>query len=226
MFRASGGAPPRRLVHTHRINSTLQLKVGQSLRWRHSNVWARVTGRRGSLQVWLTAVSLHLYLTRSRLTIYRCKQRSGLTAWMLEGTLVNFPRNTKQDTGFTPAASRCWSPSDGFHLGYKLRRNSTLRKQSVFYLQYPISWAFPGGSVVKTLPANAGDEGLIPGSGRSPGKGHGNPLQYSCLGNPMDKRAWWAIESMGSQELGELVTKWQQQSHFPEIQLKRKTVMW
>ena len=47
---------------------------------------------------------------------------------------------------------------------------------------------FPGGSVVKNSPANAGDKGLIPESGRSPGEGNGNPLQYSCLGNPMDRR--------------------------------------
>ena len=49
--------------------------------------------------------------------------------------------------------------------------------------------------VVKNLPANAGDirdVGLIPGSGRSPGGGHGNALQYSCLENPMDKGAWLA----------------------------------
>ena len=49
--------------------------------------------------------------------------------------------------------------------------------------------------VVKNPPANAGvirDTGLIPGSGRSPGGGHGNPLQYSCLENPMDRRAWQA----------------------------------
>ena len=46
--------------------------------------------------------------------------------------------------------------------------------------------------VVKNLPANVGDPGLIPGLGRSPGEGNGNPLQYSCLGNPMDRRAWWA----------------------------------
>ena len=39
---------------------------------------------------------------------------------------------------------------------------------------------------------NAGDLGSIPGSGRSPGEGNGNPLQYSCLENPMDRRAWWA----------------------------------
>ena len=52
---------------------------------------------------------------------------------------------------------------------------------------------FPGDSVVKNLPANVGNLGLIPGSGRSPGEGHGNPLQYSCLGNPMDRGAWRAI---------------------------------
>ena len=51
---------------------------------------------------------------------------------------------------------------------------------------------FPDGSVVKYLPANAGDMGLIPGLGRSVGGGNGNPLQYSCLGNPMDREAWWA----------------------------------
>ena len=48
---------------------------------------------------------------------------------------------------------------------------------------------FPGGSVVKNLPANARDAGLVPGLGRSPGEGYGNPLQYSCLGNPMDRGA-------------------------------------
>ena len=52
---------------------------------------------------------------------------------------------------------------------------------------------FPGGSVVKNPSANAGDVGLIPGSGRSPGEGNGNPLQYSYLGNPMDRGAWQAI---------------------------------
>ena len=46
--------------------------------------------------------------------------------------------------------------------------------------------------VVKNLPANAGDMGLIPGWRRSPGEGHGNPLQYPCLGNPMDRGDWWA----------------------------------
>ena len=54
---------------------------------------------------------------------------------------------------------------------------------------------FPGGSVVKNPPVNAGDArilGSVPGLGRSPGEGHGNPLQYSCLENPMNRGAWWA----------------------------------
>ena len=51
---------------------------------------------------------------------------------------------------------------------------------------------FPGGSEVKASACNAGDLGLIPGSGRSPGEGNGNPLQYSCLENPMDRGAWQA----------------------------------
>ena len=50
----------------------------------------------------------------------------------------------------------------------------------------------PGGSMVKNLPANAEDMGSVPGSGRSRGGGNGNPLQYSCLENPMDRGAWWA----------------------------------
>jgi len=48
-----------------------------------------------------------------------------------------------------------------------------------------------GGSVVKTLPANAGDAGLVPGSGSSSGEGNGNSFQYPCLGNPMERGAWW-----------------------------------
>ena len=51
---------------------------------------------------------------------------------------------------------------------------------------------FPGGSVVKNPPANAGDVGSFPGSGRSPGERNGSPLQYSCLGNSIDRGAWQA----------------------------------
>ena len=51
---------------------------------------------------------------------------------------------------------------------------------------------FPGGSDGKASACNVGDLDSIPGLGRSPGAGNGNPRQYSCLGNPMDRGAWWA----------------------------------
>jgi len=66
------------------------------------------------------------------------------------------------------------------------------------------AWGFPSGSVVKKLPANKGDArdtDLIPGLGKSPGGGHSNSLQYSCLENPMDRGAW-RLQSMGSQRVG------------------------
>ena len=53
-------------------------------------------------------------------------------------------------------------------------------------------WGFSGGWLVKNPPFNAGDLGVIHGARRSPGEGDGNPLQYSCLGNPMGREAWWA----------------------------------
>ena len=62
----------------------------------------------------------------------------------------------------------------------------------VFLVPLNSNEGFLGGSVVKNPPANAGDAGLIPGSGRPPGGGNGNPLQYSCLGNPMDRGGWQA----------------------------------
>ena len=64
---------------------------------------------------------------------------------------------------------------------------------TVYNLMKPESIpGFPGSSVVKNMPANIGDTGLIPKSGRTPGEGNGNSLQYSCLGSPMDIGAWWA----------------------------------
>ena len=60
-------------------------------------------------------------------------------------------------------------------------------------LSPPPGMGFPGSSAVKVSACNTGDPGSIPGLGRSPGEGNGNPLQYSCLENPMDGGAWWAI---------------------------------
>ena len=65
----------------------------------------------------------------------------------------------------------------------------------LIYLTLRLMWGFPGGSVGKSSACNLrdkGDAGSIPGLGRSPGGEHGNPLQYSCLENPVDRGAWWA----------------------------------
>ena len=58
--------------------------------------------------------------------------------------------------------------------------------------RHSYSVAFPAGSDSEASAYNVGDLGSILGSGRSPGEGNGNPLQYSCLENPMDEEAWWA----------------------------------
>ena len=76
-----------------------------------------------------------------------------------------------------------------------------------YWVTWPIyirltNWmGFPDGSAVKNLPASAGDAGLIPGSGRSPGVGNGYPLQYSCLENSMNRGAWQATVHGVAKEL-------------------------
>ena len=60
-----------------------------------------------------------------------------------------------------------------------------------FFRSYKSAIGFPGGLVVKNLPISAKDLGLISGLRKSPERGNGNPLQYSCLGDPMERGAWW-----------------------------------
>ena len=83
--------------------------------------------------------------------------------------------------------------------------------KSLAFLAYFLG--FPGGSVVKNPPA---DPALIPESGRSPGGGHGNPLQYSCLENPMDSGAWQE-QSIVSQRVGHNWSNWA--CLFPRVML-------
>ena len=76
-------------------------------------------------------------------------------------------------------------------------------------------FGFPGGSVVKSSPASAGDVGPIPGSGRAPGEGNGNPIQYSCLGNPMDRGSLVGYSPQGCKKVSYyLRTRQQQQADF------------
>ena len=74
-------------------------------------------------------------------------------------------------------------------------------------------WGFPGNSVVRNPPANAGDAGLTPGLGRSPGEENGNPVWYSFLENSMDRGAWQATV-MGLQRVGVTFTQTQPQTKF------------
>ena len=72
----------------------------------------------------------------------------------------------------------------------------------LFYVQLWHTQDFPGGSDSKASASNARDPGSIPGSGRAPGEGNGNPLQYSCLENPMDRGAWWAsVHRVGKSQI-------------------------
>ena len=71
-----------------------------------------------------------------------------------------------------------------------LEMTQNVQQESRSIVRYSYNGIIFSGSVVKNPPAKAGDEGSIPGSGRSPGEGNGNPLQYSCLGNPLNRLAW------------------------------------
>ena len=79
--------------------------------------------------------------------------------------------------------------------------NSLLKSSESLLFLMKYRALLTGNSVVRNLPANAGDTGSIPGSGRSPGEGNGKPLQYSCLENPMNEGAWWATVHGVAKEL-------------------------
>ena len=127
--------------------------------------------------------------------------------WIVGDSVVNNPP-AKQETWFDPWVGkipwrRKWWPTPVFLLGEPQWTEESSRLQSMGSQSVRISLVtkqqkivmFPGGLVVKNLPANAGDirdVGSIPGWGRSPGGGHGNPPQYSCLKNPVDGGDWQA----------------------------------
>ena len=87
-----------------------------------------------------------------------------------------------------------------------LKQDFFKRNICLFIWLHPVL-DFPCSSVSKESACNAGDQGSIPGSGRSPGEGNGNPLQYSCLENPMDRGAWQATVHGVARVRHDLVTK-------------------
>ena len=98
------------------------------------------------------------------------------------------------EPGLIPRLGRSRGEGKGCPLQYSCLENS--RGRGTWWAAvHGEKLGFPGGAVIKNLPANAGDTSnldLISGSGRFPGEGNGNPLQYSCLGNPMDRGGWQA----------------------------------
>ena len=92
----------------------------------------------------------------------------------------------------------------------------------IYLVQYLHFEGFPGSSAEKNPPVNAEDSGLVSGLRRSLLEGNGNPLQYSCLGNPMDRGIWWATVHGVARVRHDLVTKEQQQQHvhFEDVIIK------
>ena len=126
-----------------------------------------------------------------------------ITAVIFGTHLCNFNSYQGAEHDYHPQKTPSW-PLPSYSSSYPLDTSSVL----IFFLlqiRLPViklskhgscldskheSWGFSGGSVVKNLPANAGDAGLIPRSGITPEEGNGNPIQYSCLENSMDGGAW------------------------------------
>ena len=87
-------------------------------------------------------------------------------------------------------------------LGERFFFKNIYRRAININMHFPRAMGFPGGSDGTESSSSAGDLGSIPESGRPPGEGNGNPLQYSCLENSMNRGAWWAIQSTGLHRVG------------------------
>ena len=122
-------------------------------------------------------------------------------AWFLFSPPQSCPKDTspshQQNVRQLCLVSRFISSSqkkiNNFRLSSLCYYNSLLKRYITKKILLLYKRGFPSGSVVKNLSANAGDMGSTPGSGRSPGEGTDNPLQYSCLETPMNRGAWRAI---------------------------------
>ena len=154
----------------------------------------------GLPEIWWWKGLLSQFTSDSK-KFFRLNLRQIKTAWQLiiTGTLDSSWAEPKKHRELLLPK---WPPSLGLEPRqgqrglWKLTKERTWPRDTVthkFTRWYVIRFqGFPGGSVVKTLLPNAGDPALIPGSGRPSEEGNGNPLQYSWLGNPMDRESWQA----------------------------------
>ena len=148
-----------------------------------------------NLKKWKKKPTMRYHCLSTRVSLIKSCGESLIHLWRKNGCvqpfLEKFDTFKKVKHNFTISA---------LPLRYLTKRNTNVYSHKDLYPGFHTSiiynGAFPGGSVVKNPPANAQgarNSGSVPGLGRSPGEGSGNPLQYSCQDNPMDKGAWRAI---------------------------------
>ena len=115
--------------------------------------------------------------------------------------MLHFPQHQLGLHCSKPDLRQCAGPTIHSLELARMELNPSWGYQASKILGLLLSTSFPGGSGGKASARNAAHPGSIPGSGRSPGEGNGNPLQYSCPENSMDGGAWWATRFMGSQRV-------------------------
>ena len=145
--------------------------------------------------------------------VWLCSPGPGLSHNLPGGSDGKASAYNAGDLGSIPGLGRSPGEGNGTPLQYSCLENPMDRgawwatvhgvaKNQTRLSNFTFTSGFPDGSDGKVSVYSAGDLGSIPGLGRFPGEGNGNPLQYSCLGNPMDGGAWCRLLSMGSQRVG------------------------
>ena len=178
-----------------------RMQSGSSLHFMSARLSWAPTKCRPVLRSWITEVSKQQAMVRAwslweKLRECRCRSHGGIHPWETSSQSrkdgAGAPHQlVREDTNSILCKKRTTEqalPEISADLGQEPSLGSA------YFLLLP-GEVFQVALVVKNPPADAGDrrdEGSIPGSGRSPGGGRGNPFQYSCLENPMDKGAWWA----------------------------------
>ena len=151
------------------------------------------------ISLWKKTLWLPKWLS-SKESAFQCR-RHGFDPWVRK---ISWRRKWQPTPVFLPGKSHGWRNLVGYSPWGRKESDTTERlhflslSPSIQCLHLAaleknfdqLIQLFSGASVMKNPPANAGDPGSIPGSGRYPGEGNGNPLQYSCLENPMDREVW------------------------------------